>query len=268
MKKIFCLLLSVMMLLCLVACDTDSDDPGKTDNGSTLTATELLALVNEREQDGYGDNVVKVTMDMIADATIAGTNNHIVQKMEMYMKEGTSPVASVKSTVQLPGQDDMITDQYYANGYLYYSANGVTYKSQSLFDKLVGENSMSSGDMRDILNGALENKVEKQSDGTYKVTVKVDPTSENPLITELLEGFGATDSGMSIDAIDAEFLIDADYFLNTIKMDITLSGEMAEVGKVEMQFGVVAAATILGTEYQITVPDSIDIENAVSIDEK
>lgn len=269
MKKVVCFIISVLLVFCLVSCDTGSGSNGPTKEPSNgpaneLTATELMALVNQKEQAGYGEDVIKMTMDMVADTTISGTTSQIKQSMEMYMKESAAnSVASVKTTVELPGEDNMVSEQYYANGYLYTANNGVTYKKQSLFEAITGANSMSSGDMNDLLKGSKDTKVEVQTDGSYKITLDVDPQSDNALVEGLLEGIGATGTGVTLKTITSEFIVGADYFLNTMKIYIDLSAEMAGAGVVDIKYNVTATAQNLGAEYEITVPESIDVENAV-----
>ena len=266
MKKIICLIISVMLVFCLVSCDSGSEtnnpDPTNKPTG-TVTAAELVALVNAREQAGYGDNTVKVTMDMIADTTVSGVTSQIKQSTEMYMKESAAnPVASVKMTVALPGEADMVTEQYFANGYLYSSDNGTTYKKATIFEAVTGENSMTSGDMNDLIDGALESKVDAQADGSYKLTIKIDPKSNNPLIDAWLEGLGA--QGITINSVDAEITVDKDYFLSSMVINIDLGTEIEGVGTVTMDFKVEATAQLL-ENYEIQVPAGIDIENATEI---
>lgn len=270
MKKLLCLFLSMLLIFSLVSCDT-GDDSDKKDS-KELTISELITLVNQKEQVGYGDNALKVVMNMTANATINGEKNDVVQKIELQMKEsGANKIASVTTTVDLPGESDINNVEYFKNGYLYSVVNGVTYKKSTLFEAVTGSASVTSGDANDLIKGAKETKLSAESDGTYKIAVALDPKSDNAFVNDIIAGFGAgsgtQDENITIKELKAEVIISADYFLSGINMNIELSAQLPNAGLVEMVIDVATSAELLGADYEIKVPEGFNIDNAIDINQ-
>lgn len=268
MKKIICLMLATLLVLCFAACDTSSEDPKPTEAPRELTVTELLDLIEKNDANNNTGRVMKNSMDASVKATIPGLTMNLTMSMLQYSKEdGDNSVMASEFITTFPGEEAEKDIEYYANGYLYTVIDGVTIKTESSFEEATGssDNDAEEPSDEEFINVIKESSSEIQSDGSYKVFISIDTTKDISFLYELLGGLDSDGGEINISKMDIMLYVSAEYLVDLVEIDLVVSivQDNPDVGSIKMEYTMKVKMEIMPQDFVIQIPEDIDIENAV-----
>ena len=262
MKKIVCIFLSLIMTLCLFSCNSSNGD------GEIKDVATLMMLCNAKETK-YENYPQKMTMDMKTDVQGYGSQSDAEMNMTLYVKETVaSSVISGEIRLSGSGMGSQLSLVYYEDGILYTFVSGETYKQELSYDDALGSAGVSA-DMD--FNGMIDNSKSytlTKRDGNYVVTIELDTQKESGFMQQMIEGLNSSGVDGVIENCSAELSISSKFIVYSIKMKFDTVIQEQNVGAVRVSYDVAMNRTILSEDYEITVPEDIDIEKAVAINEE
>ena len=269
MKRLLCLFLSTVLIFCLVSCS--SDDGLKNKNPEEIAAADLLALVDHRAKIGYDDNAFKITVSAVERVTVSGQSGSLKTVVEILLKEtATEQIASVVTTASSPGAPDAKSTVYFKNGYLYSVSNGVTNKTKTTLEETTDNASVSLKNVSDIIKDAKETKYTVEDDGTYKISVKLDPKSDNEFADKLLSGINSeidtNGENITVNTFNVVMTVNDKFFLDSLEMRLNFRLRTSDV-VANMYLEILVESELLGPNYKIPVPSGFNIDKATEVDE-
>lgn len=260
MKKVFCLLLVLTMMLCLISCG--SGDVGKSEKPDDNDPIGILKYVNRSEGDVDDEAVYAMSFLSQMDMSGAGMTMSVTFEMDAKMKNtNEGPVLSAIMSLAVPLSEKIEIPVFMEKDTMYMLIDGITLKQ-------VADDDDDDDDSVDIIAEIID--VHKSASSRREglniiVDLEIDITKDLQFLDDyfMLPMMDESVTAEIFDDCKVQFVIDSSYYMEDIILSGTWTDQEDGVGSINYSVTSKVSGEKLEGVTEVLPPDGMDIENAI-----